>query len=302
MSTPLDAATVTAVPSTGSHALANDRASAIGRLIAADPRASFGALLVTIAALAALLAPWLAPHDPEALDFTSVLAPPSAAHWFGTDELGRDALSRILYGARASLFVGFVSVAGSLVVGTLAGLTAGFLGRMVDALIMRVMDVIFAFPSILLALAITAALGPSLGNAILAIAVVNLPIFARIARAQALVLRELEFVEAKRALGFGSPHILFRTILPNALPPVIVQGSLLFATAIITESYLSFLGLGVQPPTPTWGNMLRNAIGFLDLAPWLAWFPGLAIFVTVLGFNVLGDGLRDRLDPHEQTS
>ncbi len=302
MSTPLDAATVTAVPSTGPYALANDRASAIGRLIAADPRASFGALLVAIAALAALLAPWLAPHDPEALDFTSVLAPPSAAHWFGTDELGRDALSRILYGARASLFVGFVSVAGSLVVGTLAGLTAGFLGRTVDALIMRVMDVIFAFPSILLALAITAALGPSLGNAILAIAVVNLPIFARIARAQALVLRELEFVEAKRALGFGSPHILFRTILPNALPPVIVQGSLLFATAIITESYLSFLGLGVQPPTPTWGNMLRNAIGFLDLAPWLAWFPGLAIFVTVLGFNVLGDGLRDRLDPHEQTS
>ena len=159
------------------------------------------------------------------------------------------------------------------------------------------MDVLFAFPGILLALGITAALGPSLTNAILAIAVVNLPIFARLARSQALVIRSLDYVEAKRALGFGSLDILARTVLPNAMGPIVVQASLLFASAIITESYLSFLGLGVQPPTPTWGSMLRNAIGFLDTAMWMAWFPGIAIFVTVLGFNLLGDGLRDRLDP-----
>jgi peptide/nickel transport system permease protein len=164
---------------------------------------------------------------------------------------------------------------------------------------MRVMDVVFAFPSILLALAITAVLGPSLTNAVLAIAIVNLPVFARVARAQTLVVRQLEYVEAKRALGFGTPNILLRTVLPNILAPVIVQGSLLFASAIITESYLSFLGLGVQPPTPSWGNMLRNAIGFLELAPWLAWFPGAAIFLTVLGCNLLGDGLRDRFDPRD---
>jgi peptide/nickel transport system permease protein len=186
------------------------------------------------------------------------------------------------------------------VVGTTIGLIAGYFGRWVDAALMRVMDVVFAFPSILLALAITAVLGPSLGNAILAIAVVNLPIFARIARAQTLVVRQLDFVEAKRALGFGSANILAKTIAPNIMAPIIVQGSLLFAAAIITESYLSFLGLGVQPPTPTWGNMLRSAIGFLDMAPWLAWFPGVAIFVTVLGFNLVGDALRDLFDPREE--
>jgi len=272
----------------------------LSALALADPRATAGLLIVAAAALAALAAPLLAPFDPELPDFEAILASPSAAHPFGTDELGRDVLSRIIYGARASLFVGLVSVAGSLVAGTAAGLAAGYFGGWTDTAIMRVMDVIFAFPSILLALAITAVLGPTLGNAILAIAVVNLPIFARIARAQTLVVRELEYVEAKRALGFGSADILLRTVLPNALAPVIVQGSLLFAAAIITESYLSFLGLGVQPPTPTWGNMLRNAIGFLDMASWLAWFPGLAIFATVLGFNLLGDGLRDRLDPRNE--
>jgi peptide/nickel transport system permease protein len=174
---------------------------------------------------------------------------------------------------------------------------AGYFGRLPNTLIMRVMDVVFAFPSILLALAIAAVLGPSLVNAVLAIAIVNLPVFARIARAQTLVVSQLDYVEAKRALGFGTTNILLRTIMPNMLAPIIVQGSLLFAAAIITESYLSFLGLGAQPPTPTWGNMLRNAIGFLDLAPWLAWFPGAAIFLTVLGFNLLGDALRDFFDP-----
>ncbi|MEX6508963.1 ABC transporter permease [Jiella sp. M17.18] len=262
-----------------------------------DRRAALGCALVLLACLAALAAPLIAPFDPNDPDFAAILSPPSAVHLFGTDDLGRDTFSRVVYGARVSLFVGILSVAGALVAGTALGLIAGAFGELTDRLIMRVMDVIFAFPSILLALAITAVLGPSLSNAVLAIAVVNLPVFARIARAQTLVVRRLDFVEAQRALGFGPWTILFTTIMPNILAPIIVQGSLLFAAAIITESYLSFLGLGAQPPTPTWGNMLKNAIGFLDLAPWLAWFPGAAIFLTVLGFNLFGDALRDIFDP-----
>lgn len=275
------------------------RLTALLRGLGADPRSAAGLGLVLLAAIAALGAPVLAPKDPDAPDFVNILVAPSLSHLFGTDDLGRDVLSRIIYGARASLFVGFLSVAAAAVAGTLLGLVAGYFGRLADAVIMRVMDVVFAFPSILLALAITAVLGPSLTNAVLAIAVVNLPVFARLARAQTLVVSRLEFVEAKRALGFGPVDILLRTVLPNILAPVIVQGSLLFASAIITESYLSFLGLGVQPPTPTWGNMLRNAIGFLELAPWLSWFSGAAIFLTVLGCNLLGDGLRDRFDPRD---
>lgn len=262
-----------------------------------DPRAALGAAIVAIVVAAALLAPWIAPYGPETPDFAAALMPPSAAHWFGTDELGRDQLARIIYGARASLLVGCFSVFGALILGAAIGLFAGFFGGKLDAVLMRFMDILFAFPSILLALAITAALGPSLRNAVLAIAIVNLPVFARLARAQTLQIRDLDYVHARTALGFGPANILFTTVLPNAITPVLVQGSLLFASAIITESYLSFLGLGVQPPTPTWGSMLRNAIGFLDQGSWLAWFPGLAIFIAVLGFNLLGDGLSDRLDP-----
>ncbi len=273
--------------------------AALLRALSADPRAALGLGLVALASVAALSASLIAPYPPDLPDFVNILAPPSSGHWLGTDELGRDVLSRIIYGAQTSLFVGILSVAVAALAGTALGLVSGYFGRLVDALIMRIMDVVFAFPSILLALAITAVLGPSLNNAVLAIAVVNLPVFARIARAQTLVVRELEFVEAKRALGFGSGNILLRTIMPNILAPVIVQGSLLFASAIIIESYLSFLGLGAQPPTATWGNMLRNAIGFMELAPWLAVFPGAAIFLTVLGCNLLGDGLRDRFDPRD---
>ena len=264
-----------------------------------DPRAALGLGLVALASVAALSASLIAPYPPDLPDFINILAPPSTGHWLGTDELGRDVLARIIYGARTSLFVGILSVGVAALAGTALGLVSGYFGRFIDAVIMRIMDVVFAFPSILLALAISAVLGPSLNNAVLAIAVVNLPVFARIARAQTLVVREFEFVEAKRALGFGTNNILLRTILPNILAPVIVQGSLLFASAIITESYLSFLGLGAQPPTATWGNMLRNAIGFMELAPWLAVFPGAAIFLTVLGCNLLGDGLRDRFDPRD---
>lgn len=265
--------------------------------LVASRRAALGIALVGIAALAAILAPILTPYGPDTPDFTALLASPSLAHPFGTDDLGRDVLTRVLYGARVSLVVGLLSVLSALAAGALLGSVAGYAGGWTEAVIMRAMDVIFAFPGVLLALAITAVLGASLSNAILAIAVVNLPVFARIARAQTLVVRRLDFVEAKRALGFGPANILIRTILPNIAAPLIVQGSLLFASAIITESYLSFLGLGAQPPTATWGNMLRNAIAFLDLAPWMAWFSGAAIFTTVLGFNLLGDALRDRFDP-----
>lgn len=269
------------------------------RKIVANRRAMLGCLLVGSAVLVGVFAPYLTPYSPDKPDFLAVLAPPSLAHPLGTDDLGRDQLSRVFHGARVSLVVALCSVLSALVLGTLLGSIAGYAGRWADALIMRVMDVIFAFPGVLLALAITAVLGPSLMNAIIAIAVVNLPVFARLARAQTLVVRSLDYVEAKRALGFGPVNILLRTILPNISAPLVVQGSLLFASAIITESYLSFLGLGAQPPTATWGNMLRNSIAFLDLAPWLAWFSGMAIFLTVLGFNLLGDALRDAFDPRE---
>lgn len=269
------------------------------RKLLADPRSAAGVVIVGLALAMALAAPLIATHDPNVPDFIATLAPPSPEHLFGTDDLGRDTFSRIVYGARASILVGALSVVAAFALGTIAGLFAGFFGGWIDGLTMRIMDVIFAFPSILLALAITAVLGPSLTNAVLAIAVVNLPVFARIARAQTLVVGRLDYVEASRSIGAGTLRILFLTILPNILTPVIVQGSLLFASAIITESYLSFLGLGVQPPTPTWGNMLRNAIGFLELSPWLATFPGMAIFLIVLGFNLLGDGLRDKLDPRD---
>jgi peptide/nickel transport system permease protein len=276
----------------------HDRAPVWRRLLR-DPRAVAGMVLIGLALLGALLAPLLPLPGPEAPDFLATLAPPGGAHPLGTDDLGRDTLSRILAGARVSLLVGLASVAAALVIGGTLGLLAGFLGGWVDTLVMRVMDVLLAFPGILLALGVTAALGASLGNTVIAIAAVNLPVLARVARGQALALRGLDYVKAQQALGFGAMTILWRAVLPNALSPILVQASVLLASSIITESYLSFLGLGVQPPTPSWGNMLRDAIGFLDQAPWLAWFPGLAIFATVLGFNLLGDGVRDRLDPRD---
>jgi len=263
-----------------------------------DARALTGMALVGLVLAAALLGPLLLPFAAETPDFTATLSPPSLRHPLGTDDLGRDVLARIVVGAQVSLLVGIGSVAFALVFGSGLGLLAGYLGGWTDRIVMRCVDVLLAFPGILLALAITAALGASLVNVIIAIAAVNLPVFARVARAEAMTLRRRDYVIAMRAQGFPEHRILLGTVLPNASPPILVQASLLLASAIITESVLSFLGLGVQPPTPTWGNMLRNAIGFLGLADWLAWFPGLAIFITVLGFNLLGDGLRDRLDPN----
>jgi peptide/nickel transport system permease protein len=264
-----------------------------------DSRSAFGIALVLCLVLAAVFGPMLSAYGPDAADFMATLAPPSADHLLGTDDLGRDVLSRILAGARVSLLVAVVSVGGAVLVGLPIGLVAGYFGGRTDGILMRCMDVLLAFPGILLALGITAALGASLTNTIIAIAVINTPTIARVARAQAMLVASLDYVKANRALGFGDGTILFRSVLPNALSPVLVQASLLLASSIITESYLSFLGLGVQPPTPTWGSMLRDAISFIDQATWLAWFPGAAIFLTVLGFNIFGDGLRDRLDPRD---
>jgi peptide/nickel transport system permease protein len=264
-----------------------------------DHRSAAGMALVVVLLLAAILGPMLSPFGPDQADFLATLAPPSPAHWLGTDDLGRDVLSRILAGARVSLLVAVTSVGGALLLGLPIGLVAGYFGRGTDAVLMRCMDVLLAFPGILLALGIAAALGASLDNTIIAIAVINIPTIARVARAQAMLVSRLDYVKANRALGFSDIAIMMRCVLPNAMSPVLVQASVLLASSIITESYLSFLGLGVQPPTPTWGNMLRDAISFIDQATWLAWFPGAAIFLTVLGFNLFGDGLRDRLDPRD---
>ncbi|MAY43675.1 MAG: peptide ABC transporter permease [Rhodobacteraceae bacterium] len=265
--------------------------------IRSDPRSALGFTILIIVVVTAVLGPFVYPYSPVKPDYMATLAAPSGAHPFGTDDLGRDVLARIIAGARIALLVGCVSVGSAIVAGTTIGILAGFYGGWVSMILMRLMDVLFAFPSVLLALGITAVLGPSLTNAMLAISVVSLPIFARLARGQTLVVRDQAYAEADRALGFSDLSIMIRAILPNIMAPLIVQASLLFGDAIITESYLSFLGLGTQPPQPSWGAMLKTAIGFLQMAPWMAWFPGLAIFVVVLGLNLVGDGLRDWLDP-----
>jgi peptide/nickel transport system permease protein len=225
------------------------------------------------------------------------LQAPGATHWLGTDELGRDIFSRILYGARISLEIQIVAVLLALVIGVILGAVGGYLGGYVDNLIMRAMDVLLAFPSIFLALAIIAALGTGLFNLMLAAGIASVPQFARIVRASILSLKEREFVEAALALGSGSNRIMFRHLLPNCLAPIIVQSTLRMATVLLTASGLSFLGLGVQPPTPEWGAMLSNARSYLIVAPHVATIPGLAIMVVVVGFNLFGDGLRDTLDP-----
>jgi peptide/nickel transport system permease protein len=281
-----------------------NRGAAPGGRLATDQPASglgirggTGLAIVTLIAVVAILAPWLAPFDPNLPDFDAVLAPPGPAHLLGTDQIGRDVLSRVLSAARLSLFVGSVSVGVSLLAGATIGLIAGYLGGWLDVGLMLVTDVILAFPAVLLALALAAALGPGLFSVTFAIAMANLPVFARLARAQTRVVREHGYVEARRALGFGRLAIVLGTILPNILPPLITQASLSFAMSILIESYLSFLGVGLQPPNPTWGQMLHDATGFLDQAPWLAWFPGCAITLLALGFNFLGDAMGERLDP-----
>jgi peptide/nickel transport system permease protein len=256
-----------------------------------------GFVIVSIAVLAALLGPVLTPYDPAAQDLASRLEAPSLAHPFGLDELGRDILARILSGAQISLLVGLAVVSVSSVLGMLVGSVAGYFGGRVDDVISRIIDVLMAFPGILLAIALVAVLGPSLTNVVIALSVIGWVGYARLVRGQALRAREFDFVQAARALGAGSRRIVIRHILPTALPAVVVQATLGMAGAIIAEASLSFLGLGVQPPTPSWGTMLDAGRSHLFDAPHLTIFPGLAIAVLVLGFNFLGDGLRDRVDP-----
>jgi peptide/nickel transport system permease protein len=259
--------------------------------------APIGLVIIAGSVLVAVLAPQIIPHDIRRMNTQDVLAPPGGAYLFGTDEFGRDVFSRVIMGSRISLVVAFLSVLTALALGTTVGLAAGYYGGWWDGVSMRAMDIIFAFPAILLAIAIMAVLGTSLFNLVIAIGIVYTPQFARVARAATLTVRSLEFVDAARALGLGNVRIVGRHIIPNVLPPLIVQVSLSLSLAILSESALSFLGLGTQPPTPSWGNMLSQGRQFLELAPWNAVFPGLAIMTVVLGFNLLGDGLRDLLDP-----
>lgn len=259
--------------------------------------AVFGAFIIIFFVLVAIIAPFIAPYGYDELHAGERLTGPSTQNWFGTDDLGRDIFTRIVYGARISLFVGFFSVTGALVMGTLLGVIAGFFGRWVDLLISRIFDVLLAFPSILLAIAIVAILGPSLQNALLAIAIINIPIFGRLVRSRVLSIREEEYILAAKALGMKNSRILFHHILPNSVAPIIVQATLSFGSAILEAAALGFLGLGAQPPTPEWGKMLSDARQYIQTAPWTVLFPGLSIMLVVLGFNLLGDGLRDALDP-----
>jgi len=247
--------------------------------------------------LMALLAPVLAPYDPLAQDLYQRLQPPSADHWLGTDDFGRDILSRIVFGSRISLRIGLIVISLALTGGTLFGLVAGYRGGMVDMLIMRLMDLMLAFPSILLAIAIVAVIGPGIENAILAVSIVLVPQFARLVRSSVLTVREATYVEAARALGATESRLLFYSILPNCTAPLIVQTTLGMGAAILDAAGLSFLGLGAQPPVPEWGAMLSGGRELLLRAPWVMTFPGLAIFTVVLGLNLFGDGLRDALDP-----
>lgn len=265
------------------------------------PLAVAGLVIVLSVILVAVFANQLAPYSPTKAEFSAILHPPSSAHLLGTDEVGRDLLSRLIYGARASLQAGFIAVLIAVGIGVPVGLYSGYTRGWVDQhVIMRLADALIAFPTIVLALALAAALGGNLTTAMLAIGFGSTPAFIRLARAQALGLREQEFVEAARAIGNSSTKVMFRHVFPNMIGPLLVQTSIAVAAAILAETALSFLGLGVQPPTPSWGSTLRIGTGYMQSAPWLSLYPGLAIFVTVMGINLLGDGLRDVLDPRDR--
>lgn len=265
------------------------------------PLAVLGFFIVVSVLLVAIFAPHLAPYDPKKPDFMAILQAPSSQYLLGTDEVGRDLLSRLIFGARASIQAGLLAVLIAVGIGVPIGLLSGYVGGWLDRVVlMRLADAMIAFPTIVLALAMAAALGGNLTTAMLAIGIGSAPAFIRLARAQALSLREQEFVEAARALGNSSSKVMLKHVLPNMLGPLLVQTSIAVAAAILAETALSFLGLGVQPPTPSWGSTLRIGTGYMQSAPWLSLYPGLSIFVTVLGINLLGDGLRDVLDPRDR--
>src|SRR5918995_1176817 len=259
-----------------------------------------GLVVIATFVLLALFAPLISPYEPIATSWSLVRKPPSALHWFGTDELGRDILARVIYGARASLLAGAISVGIALSIGVPLGLLSGYRGGFIDALISRMTDAMLACPFLILAIALAAFLGPSLTNAMIAIGVTATPIFVRLTRGQTLAAKVEDYVEAARAVGNPHWRIALRHVLPNIVPPLLVQASLAIATAIIAEASLSFLGLGQQLPAPSWGSMLNAAQRFLIHAPWMAFWPGFAIFFAVLSFNLLGDGLRDALDPRHK--
>ena len=264
------------------------------------PAAVGGLLVIVLLVAVAVFAPLVAPYDPIATSWSLVRKAPSAAHWMGTDENGRDVLSRVLFGARASLLAGVVSVCIAAGIGVPVGLLAGFAGGWVDAVIGRLVDAMLACPFLILAIALAAFLGPALTNAMIAIGVTAAPVFVRVARGATMDAAANEYVEAARAIGNPPWRVAVRHILPNIVPPLMVQATLAIAAAVIAEASLSFLGLGQQPPAPSWGSMLNSAQRFLSQAPWLAVFPGAAIFLAVLAFNLVGDGLRDALDPRRR--
>ncbi|OBF16722.1 ABC transporter permease [Mycobacterium sp. ACS4331] len=271
------------------------------RLLAGNPVTVISAVVLAAVAVIAVGAHWLAPHGVNDIDVPNALQAPSGDHWFGTDELGRDVASRVLVAIAASMRVAVVSVAFAAVVGVTIGLLAGYRGGWLDTVLMRVVDVMFAFPVLLLALAVVAVLGPGVTTTTLAIGIVYTPIFARVARASTLSVRAEPYVAVSKTMGTGDGYILSRHVLPNISGPLIVQTSLSLAFATLSEAALSFLGLGIQPPQPSLGRMIFDSQGFVTLAWWMAVFPGVAIFVIVLAFNLLGDGLRDVLDPKQRT-
>lgn len=271
--------------------------AAVRRTLGRNGMLTLGLGIVLFMSLAALGAPWLAPYPPDAEHLDHVLESPSTQFWLGTDRLGRDVLSRLLYGGRVSLWVGFVAVGISVSIGTTLGLVSGYFRRWVDETVMRLVDIMLCFPSFFLILAVIAFLEPSLTNIMIVIGLTSWMGVCRLVRAETLSLREREFVAAARLAGTSTPQILLRHILPNALAPVLITATLGIAGAILVESSLSFLGLGVQPPMPSWGNMLMEGKAAIETAPWLSVYPGLAILLTVLGYNLVGESLRDLLDP-----
>jgi peptide/nickel transport system permease protein len=294
MAAVLSATTLTATPKPASPGR-----RALRKLLQRKP-AVVGLVIVVVFVALALFAPWIAPHDPVATSWGAIRKAPTLAYWFGTDEIGRDVLSRVIWGTRASLLAGVVSVSISLLLGVPIGLLAGFVGGVVDGFISRVTDAFLACPFLILAIALAAFLGPSLSNAMIAIGISATPIFVRLTRAQVINVKVEDYVEAARALGNPPWRIALRHVLPNVTAPLIVQATLAIAAAVIAEASLSFLGLGQQPPDPSWGSMLNTAKNYVDQAPWMAVWPGLAIFALVLAFNLVGDGLRDALDPRQR--
>jgi peptide/nickel transport system permease protein len=269
------------------------------RKLKANKSAVVGLVIITFFVTLAVLAPLLPIADPMATSWSAIRKAPSAAHWLGTDDIGRDILSRMIWGARASLMAGVFSVGIAVAIGVPLGLISGYFGGWVDMIISRVTEAFLAMPFLIMAIALAAFLGPSLFNAMIAIGLSAMPLFVRLTRGQVLSVKTEDYVEGARSIGLGHYHIITRYILPNVFSPLLVQASLTIATAIIAEASLSFLGLGQQPPAPSWGSMLNVAKNFLSQAPWLAMWPGAAIFLVVIGFNLLGDGLRDALDPRE---